>query len=72
VHHRSATYPNAPAGVGGGVLETKGFAPSGAQVLSGCSADWSGTFTNIVGVNDQIYDITGYLRELTFTTISTR
>ena len=61
-------YPNAPAGVGTGLLETKGYSASASptQVLFGCSADWSGTFANVAGVNDQVYDITGNLREITF------
>ena len=62
-------YPSAPAGVGTGVLETGGFAAAAGpptKVLSGCSADWSGLFGNVTGTTDQIFDITGNLREITF------
>ncbi len=65
-------YPSAPAGVGTGLLETKGYSASASpvQVLQGCSADWSGAFPfNVTGVNDHIYDITGNLREITQTVI---
>jgi hypothetical protein len=61
-------YPSAPSGVGTGLLATGGYSvgAGAVHVLSNCSADWSGTFGNTIGVNDQIYDLTGNLREITF------
>ena len=42
-----------------------GLLPTGSPKLMSCFADWTGTFTNVAGTNDQIFDITGNLREIT-------
>ena len=41
-----------------------GLLPTGSPKLTSCSADWSGVFGNAAGT-DQIFDITGNLREIT-------
>jgi hypothetical protein len=44
-----------------------GLLPTASSNLMSCSADWSGAFPfNVSGANDQLFDITGNLRELTF------
>jgi hypothetical protein len=39
--------------------------PTASGILKNCATDWTGTFTNTAGVNDQIFDLTGNLREIT-------
>jgi hypothetical protein len=42
-----------------------GLLPTGSSLLQSCFSDWSGVFGNTAGVNDQVLDMTGNLREIT-------